>query len=334
MQATWNGRRVLITGHTGFKGSWLALWLQHLGAEVAGYALAPETEPSHFELIALDQLVNHHQGDIRDIEKLRKVTSEFRPEVVIHMAAQALVLRSYDQPKETFDINIGGTVNVLEVVRELDSVSACIVVTSDKCYENKDFVWGYRENDRLGGSDPYSASKGAAEIVFEAYRRSVFQSGERQIGLATVRAGNVIGGGDWAEYRIVPDCVRALSAGRKIPVRNPQAVRPWQHVLEPLGGYLLLGQRLLTHPAEYSGAWNFGPGASEAVRVEQLVNQFVKAWGSGAVELNSGDEQPRKEARVLRLCTDKARYDLDWSPILSGPEAISWTADWYQAWHA
>ena len=334
MHSTWNGRRVLITGHTGFKGSWLALWLQRLGAEVAGYALAPDTEPSHFGLIALDQLVRHHQGDIRDFEKFREVALGFRPEVVIHMAAQALVLRSYDLPKETFDVNIGGTVNILDVVRELDTVRACIIVTSDKCYENKESTEGYREDDRLGGSDPYSASKAAAEIVVEAYRRSFFRPEESHVGLASVRAGNVIGGGDWAEYRIVPDCVRALSTGKKIVVRNPRAIRPWQHVLEPLGGYLLLGQRLIEHPAEYSGAWNFGPGASETIRVEQLVNQFVEAWGSGAVELSDGDERPGRETGILRLRTDKAQKDLDWSPVLSGEEAIRWTVEWYQAWHA
>ena len=333
MQSMWNGRRVLITGHTGFKGSWLALWLHRLGAKVAGYALAPETEPSHFNLLSLDELVEHHEGDIRDFDKLREVAREFRPEVVFHLAAQALVLPSYDRPKETFDVNVGGTVNVLEVVRELDSVAACIIVTSDKCYENKDVVWGYRESDPMGGSDPYSASKGAAEIVVESYRRSLYRTDEGKIGLASVRAGNVIGGGDWADYRIVPDCVRALGAGRPIVVRNPHSVRPWQHVLEPLGGYLLLAQRLMSHPAEYSGAWNFGPGASETVPVEQLVNRFVEAWGSGSVELQGDSSEPKHEARVLRLCIDKARYDLDWSPVLSGQEAVGWTAEWYQAWH-
>lgn len=333
MQTLWKGRRVLVTGHTGFKGSWLALWLQRLGAEVAGYALAPDTQPCHFELVGLDNLVQHNEGDVRDFESLRRVARDFAPEVVFHLAAQALVLPSYDLPKETFDVNVGGTVNLLEVVRELDSVKACIIVTSDKCYENRDVVWGYREDDPLGGSDPYSASKGAAEIVVASYGRSFFSSGEPQVGLGAVRAGNVIGGGDWAKHRIVPDCVRALSADEKIVVRSPHSVRPWQHVLEPLGGYLLLGQGLMKQPAQYSGAWNFGPDGSEAVPVGELVSRFVDAWGSGGVELQGEGVERRHEARVLRLCTDKARYDLGWSPLLSGAETVAWTAKWYRAWH-
>lgn len=329
------GKSVLVTGHTGFKGSWLALWLYELGAKVTGLALPPNTEPSHFNLISLKDLINHREGDIRDMKTVRDVFEKAKPEFVFHLAAQSLVKDSYDDPKTTFDTNIGGTVNVLEAIRHCPSVKAAVVITSDKCYENKEWVWGYRENDPMGGHDPYSASKGATEIVCAAYRRSFFDKNGRgpHPGFATARAGNVIGGGDWAKDRIIPDCIRALSKGEPIIVRHPNATRPWQHVLDPLSGYLLLAKRLFEDPEHFSGSWNFGPVESGQIKVIDLANKFVKTWGSGQINTPPSEKSAPHEAYLLRLCIDKAVYELQWKPLLDSSAAIDWTVDWYKSWH-
>ncbi|MEN6330720.1 MAG: CDP-glucose 4,6-dehydratase [Smithella sp.] len=330
----YRGKSVLVTGHTGFKGSWLALWLNELGASVTGLALKPETDPSHFKLIGLGKSIQHIEGDIRNINDIKRVFSIAKPDIVFHLAAQALVRDSYSDPKTTFDTNVGGTINVLESIRNSTTVQAAVIVTSDKCYENKEWVWGYRETDPLGGYDPYSASKGATEIVCSAYHRSYFdKNGEGpHLGLATVRAGNVIGGGDWARDRIIPDCVRALSNHEPIMVRNPHATRPWQHVLDPLYGYLLLGMRLSENPERYGGAWNFGPRTSNQVTVRELVERFVRAWGNGAIHAPAA-KSGLHEARLLNLNIDKAVLKLKWQPVLDSSTAIDWTVNWYKSWH-
>lgn len=330
----YEGKTVLVTGHTGFKGSWLALWLHELGAEVTGFSLSPNTEPNHFDLVGLKYLIHHSEGDIRDLQAVTKALDSAKPQIVFHLAAQPIVRESYDDPKTTFDTNIGGTVNVLEAIRHCPSVKAVIVVSSDKCYENREWVWGYRENDPLGGHDPYSASKGAMEIVCSAYLRSYFQRGARgpHIGFATARAGNVIGGGDWAKDRIIPDCVRALTADKPIIIRNQQATRPWQHVLDPLAGYLLLAVRILENPEKYSGAWNFGPQNYAPIPVRALAERFIAAWGNGAIEPATAKEAPH-EARLLHLNIDKAVNELQWRPVLDSSSAIAMTVDWYKKWH-
>lgn len=331
----YKGKRVLVTGHTGFKGSWLALWLHELGAEVTGFALPPNTEPNHFNLIGLKDLIHHREGDIRDFDSVQQAFQAAKPEIVFHLAAQPLVRDSYDKPKTTFDTNIGGTVNVLEAIRHCSSVKAIVVITSDKCYENREWVWGYRENDPMGGHDPYSASKGAAEIVCAAYLRSFFDKDGRgpHPGFATARAGNVIGGGDWAKDRLIPDCIRALFGGEPIIVRNPNATRPWQHVLDPLSGYLLLAKRLLEDPERFSGSWNFGPLESGQMKAIELANQFVKAWGRGQISTPQPEKSVPHEAHLLRLCIDKAIRELRWQPSVDSTAAIGWTVDWYKAWH-
>jgi len=328
-------KSVLVTGHTGFKGSWLSLWLHELGAKVTGLALPPNTAPSHFELIRLQDLITHTEGDIRNDEVVRRVFETAQPEIVFHLAAQPLVRDSYDDPKTTFDTNVGGTVNVLEAIRSCASVKAMVVVTSDKCYENKEWVWGYRENDPMGGHDPYSASKGAAEIICASYVQSFFAKNALgpHIGFATARAGNVIGGGDWAKDRIIPDCIRALSEGEPIVVRNPHATRPWQHVLDPLSGYLLLAQRLLEDPERFSGSWNFGPMGNGHIPVIDLANKFITAWGAGNIQTIQTETNAPHEAHLLRLCIDKAMNELSWKPFLGGGDAIDWTVGWYKAWH-
>lgn len=331
----YSGKKVLVTGSTGFKGSWLSLWLYDLGACVTGLALPPQTSPSHFDLVDLSRLINQIDADICDMKIVQQVFDEIKPEIVFHLAAQAIVRDSYDHPKLTFDTNIGGTVNLLEAIRHCPSVRSVVVVTSDKCYENKEWTWGYRENDPLGGHDPYSASKGAAEIVCASYRRSYFDakgSGPHP-GLATARAGNVIGGGDWAKDRILPDCIRALSQHQPIVIRNPKSTRPWQHVLDPLHGYLLLAKRLVENPEQTSGAWNFGPGVSDQITVLELAKRFLTAWGTGAIQTPASAEIARHEAHLLHLNTDKATFDLDWKPVLGSSEAIDWTVRWYKSWH-
>lgn len=331
----YRGKRVLVTGHTGFKGSWLALWLHELGARITGLALPPNTNPSHFDLIRLKDLVHHLEGDIRDPVTVQRAFATAKPEIVFHLAAQPLVRDSYDDPKTTFDTNIGGTVNVLEAIRHFSTVKAAVIITSDKCYENKEWVWGYRESDPLGGHDPYSASKGATELVCAAYLRSYFDRNGQgsRLGFATARAGNVIGGGDWAKDRIIPDCVRALATDQPILIRNPNATRPWQHVLDPIAGYLLLTTRLIENPEKFSGAWNFGPKTSQLITVRELASRFVAAWGRGSIQTPLADEPSPHEARLLHLNTDKAASELKWQSVLDGSMAIDWTVDWYKSWH-
>jgi CDP-glucose 4,6-dehydratase len=323
------GTRVLVTGHTGFKGSWLAFLLKEIGAEVLGYALPPARSGSHFESLGLAQYIRHVEGDVRDGEKLTATMVGFQPEFVFHLAAQALVRSSYHDPKATFDTNVMGSVNLLEAVRQCKSVRSLVYITSDKCYENLGWVWGYRENDRLGGYDPYSASKAAAEIVFAAYARSFFVH-RPQLGAATTRAGNVIGGGDWATDRIVPDCIRAIRVGQPIRLRNPKATRPWQHVLEPLSGYLLLAIRLREAPETYAGAWNFGPPSSEVLTVMEVAERIVARFGRGSVTIESSDSR-HHEAQMLQLNCDKAQRLLGWRPRWNVEQTLKATADWYQA---
>ena len=322
------GRRVMLTGHTGFKGSWLAFLLKEVGAEVLGYALPPEYPESHFELLGLDRCIRHVEGDIRDAAKLAETMRDFAPEFVFHLAAQALVKRSYSDPKTTFDTNVGGSVNLLEAVRACDSVRSLVFITSDKCYENVEWVWGYRENDRLGGHDPYSASKAAAEIVFSAYARSFF-SHRPELGVASARAGNVIGGGDWAADRIVPDCIRALRNGQPIRLRNPGATRPWQHVLEPLAGYLLLATRLIDTPSAFSDAWNFGPPSSDVRTVHDVAERIVTRFGAGSIEIEAADGK-QHEARLLQLSCDKAQQLLGWRSRWAFEQTMVATAGWYK----
>ena len=324
----WRGKRVLITGHTGFKGGWLALWLKALGAEVSGYALAPDTSPGFFEAARLRSAgIKHRLGDIRDLADLRGAFQEDRPEVVFHLAAQSLVRRSYTEPVETYATNVMGTVNLLEAVRHEPSARAVVVVTSDKCYENRERAEGYRESEPMGGRDPYSSSKGCAELVTAAYRASYFEQG---VAVASVRAGNVIGGGDWACDRLIPDVCRAATAKRPVRIRNPGAVRPWQHVLEPLGGYLQLAQRLYTDGARFAQAWNFGPADRDARPVAEVLDRVMALWGDGLRwEPDCGD-QPH-EAGLLRVDSSKARGELGWRPRMDLDQALKWTVDWYKA---
>ena len=328
----WTGKNVLITGHTGFKGSWLSLWLNMLGASVSGYALEPLTMNDNFVLTGLDKKITHSIGDIRDYNALQEFFNKVNPEIVFHLAAQPLVRESYNNPKATYDTNVGGTVNMLECCRQTDSVKVIVNITTDKCYENKEWVWGYRENDRLGGYDPYSSSKACSELVSEAYRKSFFNPDAYAIHgktLATARAGNVFGGGDWQTDRIVPDSIRALEKGEPIIVRSPHAIRPWQHVLEPLSGYLHLAQKMHNNPTEYAGAYNFGPTDTSFLSVGSLVNQIVKTWGTGSWEDHSNPTAPH-EANTLKLDITKAKSQLGWSPKWDIHKSITETITWYQ----
>ena len=337
----WRGKRVLLTGHTGFKGSWLALWLHTLGAEVVGYSLPAPTEPSLFELAEVARGMRHVNGDVRDLAHLQTTLADSRAEVVIHMAAQSLVRRSYARPVETYETNVLGTVNVLEAVRQTNGVRAVVVVTSDKCYENREWVWGYREGEPLGGHDPYSSSKGCAELVTAAYRNSFFNqkgdSVDRQTvpAVASARAGNVIGGGDWAEDRLVPDIMRAVMANEAVVVRSPDAVRPWQHVLDPLAGYLLLAERLCgADGARYADAWNFGPADADAKPVRWIVERVTKTWGEGARwQLDAAASHPH-EAHYLKLDCSKANALLGWRPRWQIAAALDATVAWYKAYQA
>jgi CDP-glucose 4,6-dehydratase len=331
LRASYRGRRVLLTGHTGFKGGWLAVLLAELGAETVGFALPPDTSPSLFDDARVAGVCRSVEGDVRDLAALRAVVREARPEVVLHLAAQPLVRASYERPIETWETNVLGTANVLEALRLERQRCAVVVVTTDKCYENREWAFGYREVDPVGGHDPYSASKAAAELVVDSYRRSFFPPAAlaaHGVALASARAGNVIGGGDWARDRIVPDAVRALSAGESVLVRNPRSIRPWQHVLEPLGGYLVLGARLLAGDAGACEAWNFGPRPEATVPVAELVGEMVEAWGSGAWHTAPQQGAPH-EAGVLRLAIEKAYARLGWAPRWSVREAIRHTVSWY-----
>ena len=324
------GKRVLVTGHTGFKGAWLAEWLARLGAEVTGFALPPSTVPSLFTLLDIGRRVNHVEGDVRDADRLAATVRSASPEIVFHLAAQPIVRRSYRDPKETFDTNIGGTVNVMEAIRLTPSVRVAVIVTTDKCYENRNWVWGYRETDRLGGRDPYSASKAAAELVVSAYRQSFLESSG--VGVASARAGNVIGGGDWAEDRLIPDAVRAVTSGDAVSIRHPEAVRPWQHVLEPVSAYLALATRLAENPPRYSGAWNFGPKSDSKINVASLAAQFLARFGVGhCSDLPIDRSSQPYEAAHLWLSCEKAHSELNWQPVLDLDLAIQMTADWYRS---
>lgn len=326
---SFSGKRVFVTGHTGFKGTWLTFCLKELGANVMGFALPPEPGQSHFELLDMASRMRHVLGDIRDASALNGALQAFQPEYIFHLAAQALVRKSYDDPVITFESNIMGSVHVLDAVRRCDSVRSLVYITSDKCYENLEWVWGYRESDRLGGHDPYSASKAAAEIVFSAYARSYFAS-RSNLGAATTRAGNVIGGGDWALDRIIPDCIRAVQRGDPIRLRNPQATRPWQHVLEPLSGYLLLAARLREQPEKYAGSWNFGPSISEVRTVEEVASSIIHYLGRGHIEIANSQQHPH-EARLLQLNCDKAYQLLGWKPRWSVDKTLAMTVQWYKA---
>ncbi|MDO8948628.1 MAG: CDP-glucose 4,6-dehydratase [Desulfocapsaceae bacterium] len=332
--AFWQGKRVFMTGHNGFKGSWLSLWLQSMGAQVVGYALAPPTNPSLFEVAEVGKGMTSIIGDIRDLEHLRTVFAEHRPEIVIHMAAQALVRYSYIEPVETYSTNVMGTVNLLEAVRSTGCVKAVVNVTSDKCYENREWVWGYRENEAMGGYDPYSSSKGCAELVAAAYRNSYFHPEkykEHGVALASVRAGNVIGGGDWGDDRLIPDIMRAITQGKSVNIRNPHAIRPWQHVLEPLSGYLLLAQKLYEEGEAYAESWNFGPNDEDAKPVQWIVERLTKSWGEGAVWVLDGGDHPH-EAHYLKLDCSKAKARLAWKPRWHLEDTLSAIIDWHRAY--
>ena len=328
----WNGKRVFMTGHTGFKGSWMSLWLQSLGAELTGYALKPPTNPSLFEEARVADGMHSIEGDIRDLPHLKQAMQDAKPEIVIHMAAQSLVRFSYHNPVETYATNVMGTVHMLEAVRATPSVRAVVNITTDKCYENHEWVWGYREIDPMGGYDPYSNSKGCAELVSAAYRSSFFNPSDylkHGVALATVRAGNVIGGGDWAQDRLIPDIVAAFEQGKPVHIRNPHSIRPWQHVLEPLRGYLILAEKLVEDGPVYAEAWNFGPNDEDAKPVGWIVEQMAARWGNGAHwEVDAGGHP--HEAGYLKLDISKARSRLHWSPILRLEEALSLIVDWAQ----
>ena len=326
------GRRVFVTGHTGFKGSWLTRWLLDLGADVTGYSLVPPTDPSLFDELRIAGDVAHVIADVRDADRLRAEMNAARPEFVFHLAAQPLVRLSYEQPVETYATNVMGTVNLLEAVRSTPSVGVVVNVTSDKCYENRETGQAYVEGDAMGGFDPYSSSKGCSELVTGAYRRSFFGEGSA-VSVASARAGNVIGGGDWAADRIVPDCVRALAAGVPIVVRNPDAVRPWQHVLEPLSGYLWLATRMRAGSHALDGGWNFGPEPGEVWPVRSIADELVAAWGSGSWTTPSGGAQQPHEAKLLNLDIAKAHRELGWRPVYDVRHAIGATAGWYAARH-
>ena len=338
LKTFYSGKSVLVTGHTGFKGGWLTTWLKTLGARIIGYALPPEEgRPNLFSAANLERGVVSIMGDIRDFSSFFEVFKAYEPEILFHMAAQPLVRRSYENPLETYATNIMGTVNVLEAARQTPSVRVVVVITSDKCYENREWIYAYRENDPMGGRDPYSASKGAAELVTASYRDSFFHPDrfdEHYVSLASVRAGNVIGGGDWSEDRLVPDCVRSLVSGQRIPVRNPRAIRPWQHVLEPLSGYLWLALKMHEDPTSHAGAWNFGPTVDGNATVETIVTKVIHEWGSGEWKNVSGpDADARHEATFLKLDCTKARTLLEWSAVLSLDKAIRKTTSWYKHYY-
>ena len=335
--AFWSGKKVFITGHTGFKGSWLCLWLHKLGAEVHGYALEPPTQPSLFELAHVADLLTSHQvADIRDGVVLSAAIQRVQPEIVIHMAAQPLVRESYQIPAETYATNVMGTVNLLESIRQCPSVKSVVNVTTDKCYENKEWVWAYRENEPMGGFDPYSSSKACSELVTAAYRQSFFnpqQYEEHGVALASARAGNVIGGGDWAKDRLIPDCIDALLANKTIRIRNPYSIRPWQHVLEPLSGYISLAQKLYESGPDYAEGWNFGPSDEDAKSVEWIVKRLCDQWGGGACyEIDSGDHP--HEAHYLKLDCSKAHMRLNWQPRWGLSKTLSVILEWVAGYKA
>ncbi len=322
------GKKIFVTGHTGFKGAWLTLWLKQLGATVTGYSLPAPTEPSLYSLARVEEGITHIEGDVRDYQHLHNSIKQAQPDLIFHLAAQSIVLEGYQSPKETFDVNSGGVVNLLEAVRHQPTVKGVVIVTTDKCYENHEWIWGYRENDRLGGNDPYSASKSMAELVAHSYRVSFFNT-EDSPAIATVRAGNVIGGGDFSAHRIIPDAMRALMEGKQIQVRNPASIRPWVHVLDPLYGYILLGKKLLNEGQSFAEAWNFGPQETVGITVEQLVDKIVTGWEGAKWDLAPGGAA-KPEMHTLRLNWDKASQKLNWKPQLNWEQAIELTVEWYQ----
>ena len=327
----WKDKKVLITGHTGFKGSWLSLWLQELGAQACGIALKPYTTPNLFELAHVEKNMESHIADIRDFEVVKKIIHDFQPDIIIHMAAQPLVRYSYDHPIETYETNVMGTVNVLEAAKTCNSVKALVNVTTDKCYENKEWIWGYRENEPMGGHDPYSNSKGCSELVTSSYRDSFYKKLGK--GLASARAGNVIGGGDWSTDRLIADIMKNIVDNKPVIIRSPNAIRPWQHVLEPLSGYLSLAQQLCENADRYSEGWNFGPYVHEAINVEAIVEKIFTRWdrknAGWKIEQN---ENQLHEANFLKLDITKATTELHWKPRLDLESTIEWIVDWYQAW--
>jgi CDP-glucose 4,6-dehydratase len=331
----WKGRRVFLTGHTGFKGSWLSLWLHQLGAEITGYSFKPSTSPSMYEVCSVGDVVHSIYGDIRDAELLKKAMIDARPEVVIHMAAQPLLRESYRNPIETYSTNVMGTVHLFEATRACGSVKAIVNVTTDKCYENKEWEWGYRENDSLGGYDPYSSSKGCSEFVTSAYRSSFFNPttyNEHGVAVASARAGNVIGGGDWAQDRLIPDALKAFQEQRPVSIRNPSAIRPWQHVLEPISGYLILAQSLYQSGAAYGEGWNFGPHETDAKPVQWIVSKLCDKWGNGASFEVVDDNEKLHEAHYLKLDCSKSKTRLGWTPQWTLEDAINKICEWSMAY--
>jgi len=333
MNNCFNNKTVIVTGHTGFKGSWLISWLNHLGANIIGVALDPPTEISHFSVAKMAIGITDVRLDIRDSDALEKVIVKAQPDFVFHLAAQALVRLSYESPIETWQTNVLGTLHVLEALRKLDKACVAVLVTSDKCYDNVEWVWGYRENDAMGGPDPYSASKGAAELAIRSHIKSFFPKGESQVRIASARAGNVIGGGDWATDRIVPDCVQAWSQQQTVPLRNPQSTRPWQHVLEPLGGYLALAAALVEQPELHGESFNFGPPSHQTQSVLELVQQMARHWNQVRWEDVSDDNTGPYESGLLKLNCDKSLYYLKWQAVLGFEETVHLTADWYRAYY-
>jgi CDP-glucose 4,6-dehydratase len=332
----WKGRRVFLTGHTGFKGSWLSLWLDALGATVTGYALDPPTQPNLFDQAGVAATVRSIRADIRDFPRLKSAIGECRPEVVIHMAAQSVVRRGYEDPIENYSSNVMGTVHVLEALRQLKQPCAVVNVTSDKCYENREWVWGYRENEPMGGRDPYSNSKGCAELVTAAFRASFFPPdlvGQHGVALASARAGNAIGGGDWTSDQLIPDLMRAFLAGKPCLIRNPAASRPWQFVLEPLRGYLMLAQRLAEDGARFASGWNFGPADTDAKPVSWIADELVRLWGKAAAWTQDTATHPH-EAHALKLDASKAKTCLGWQPVLPLNQALGWIVEWYRTFEA
>ena len=332
--AFYRGKRVLVTGHTGFKGSWLSIWLHELGAEVVGVAQAPFTERDNYILSGIGKKIKADlRADIRDGERLKEIFRENQPEIVFHLAAQPLVRLSYDIPVETYETNVMGTIQVLEAIRATESVKVGVMITTDKCYENKEQIWGYRENEPMGGYDPYSSSKGAAEIAINSWRRSFFNPKDygtkHHVSISSVRAGNVIGGGDWALDRIIPDCIKALEANLPIEIRSPRAIRPWQHVLEPLSGYMLLAQKMWDEPTKYSEGWNFGPRMESITPVWDVAMEVVKEYGSGELK-DLSDPNALHEAKLLMLDISKAKFQLGWEPRMNIHQCIALTVDWYK----
>lgn len=330
--AFWKNKKVLITGHTGFKGSWLSIWLHSLGAEVIGYALDPYTDKDNFTVCRLQEKMIDIRGDIRNIVQLSEVFNNYKPDIVFHMAAQPLVMQSYKKPKETYEINVMGTLHVLECIRNCDNTKIGIFITSDKCYENKEQIWGYKEDDPFGGYDPYSSSKACTEILIGSYRKSFMNPDNYEVhgkGIASVRSGNVIGGGDWAKDRIIPDCIRSLEKDESIKIRCSNAVRPWQHILEPLSGYMLLAERLYNEPLKYAEGWNFGPNLDSIISVWEIAKLLIKFYGKGSLEEKLELTAPH-ESKLLSLDISKAKFKLNWSPKMNVEQAVRMTVEWYK----